>query len=191
MGTISDPIRVLPIAAIFSREGAALDWATQRLSEYFGSVVLASPRLDFHFTKFYEREMGADLKKQLLALAPLADPADLPDWKVISNAWEAEYAQDVRGGLRGGASSGGAAPERPLNIDPGYVSEAKLVLASTKDRDHRLYIGKGVYAENTLFFHAGQWRSRPWTYPDYESVEYHEFFHQCRQWLRRELGRRS
>ena len=72
-------------------------------------------------------------------------------------------------------------------IDPGYVTEAKLILASTKDRDHRIYLDRGVFAENTLFYHAGAWKKRPWTYPDYQRADYHQFLTRCRDYYRQRL----
>ena len=59
------------------------------------------------------------------------------------------------------------------------------MLASTKDRDHRIYLRDGVYAEGTLYFNQGTWKTRPWTYPDYQRADYHEFFTRCRAYLRR------
>jgi len=109
----------------------------------------------------------------LYAFQPLIDPQSLPQYKLQSNQWEEEYA-----------GSGDWGSERPLNIDPGYVSEAKLVLATTKDRDHRLYLGQGIFGEVTLFYRQGEWQSRPWTYPDYQQPEYHSFLDTCRQELR-------
>jgi hypothetical protein len=100
----------------------------------------------------------------------------LPARKHQTNAWEDEYR------------SSHSHPElRPLNLDPGYVTEAKLVLATTKDRDHRLYLADGIFGEVTLFFRQGAWQSRPWTYPDYQRAEYHQFLTQCREFLRVKL----
>ena len=71
-----------------------------------------------------------------------------------------------------------------LGFDPGYLTEAKLILASTKDRDHRIYLDRGIFAENTLYFHAGSWQKRPWTYPDYQRADYHQFLLRCREYYR-------
>ena len=90
--------------------------------------------------------------------------------------------------MRCGGCSERAWAERPLNIDPGYLTEAKVVLMTTKDRDHRLYVGKGIYAEVTLFFQLpGKWMSSRWTYPDYKCEAWHEFFFACRDYLRQHL----
>ena len=53
--------------------------------------------------------------------------------------------------------------KRSINLDPGYITLGKLVLASTKDHAHRIYLGQGIYAEVTLEYREGGWRSRDWT----------------------------
>ena len=74
-----------------------------------------------------------------------------------------------------------------MNIDPGYITLAKLVLASTKDHAHRIYLRDGIYAEVTLSFHQRQWRPHSWTFPDYARADYREFFMRCREYLHRQL----
>lgn len=164
---------VLLIAAAFSRYDAALDWAQQTLGGAWGPIALASPRFDHRETTYYEPTMGPDLKKTFFAFQPLVDPASLAERKQRAISWEDEYRRQ--------ASHSEA---RPLNIDPGYLTEAKLVLASTKDRDHRIYLSQGIFAEVTLHFQRDRWQSRPWTYPDYQRADYHEFFSRCREFLR-------
>lgn len=164
---------VLLLAATFSRYDEALDWAKGTLQSAFGPLVLESPRFDHRETTYYEATMGPDLKKTFFAFERLVDPVTLADRKLQAIAWEDEYRRQA------------SHPEpRPLNIDPGYLTEAKLVLASTKDRDHRIYLSQGIFAEVTLHFQRGAWASRPWTYPDYQRADYHEFFSRCREFLR-------
>jgi hypothetical protein len=167
---------VLLIVAAFSRYEAALDWARQCIVQNCGPIALESPRFQHEETAFYEPTMGAGLLKTFFACERLIDPAELVELKHRSNAWEVEYQQSAQ-----------HAEPRPLNLDPGYVSEAKLVLATTKDRDHRLYLDRGIYAEVTLHYHAGKWEPRPWTYPDYLRADYHAFFAECRSYLRTQL----
>ena len=72
----------------------------------------------------------------------------------------------------------------PLNLDPGYVTLAKLVLASTKDHAHRIYLADCIYAEVTLSYRGGAWQPFEWTYPDYRRADFHVFFTRCRELLR-------
>jgi hypothetical protein len=164
---------VLLLVAAFSRYDAALDWAKKTLEANSGPIALDSPRFEHRETTYYESTMGSDLKKTFFAFERLVDPATLAERKLRAIEWEDEYRRQA------------SHPEpRPLNIDPGYLSEAKLVLASTKDRDHRIYLSQGIFAEVTLHFQHGTWQCRPWTYPDYQRADYHEFFSRCREFLR-------
>lgn len=167
----------LLIAAIFSRHGQALDWAVERIAASWGSILAASERFEFTETAYYNRLMGEGLRKQLVAVAGDFDPAQLADIKLQSNAWEAEFA----------ALHNYPEP-RPLNIDPGYLTPMKVVLASTKDRAHRIYLHDGIYAEECLYYHNRSWQGRPWTYPDYMRSDYHAFLLTVRDQLQARLG---
>ena len=164
---------VLPILAAFSRHEAALEWGCRRAAEYWGTVALASPRFEFRETEYYTASMGPELTKCFWAFEPLRDPGELSEWKRQTISWEAEYA-----------ALGNHAEARPLNLDPGYITLAKVVLASTKDHAHRIYLGHGIFAEVTLYFKDRQWQPRDWTFPDYRRPDYHEFFLAARQLLR-------
>lgn len=174
MGAIAFHRRVLLLCAAFSRYPAALEWGQQQLASAWGHIALASDLFDHNETHYYDASMGTGLKKIFWAFEQLVDPAELASIKLRTNTMEDVYKQMTEH------------PEpRPLNLDPGYLTEAKLVLASTKDRDHRIYLRDGIYAEGTLYFHQGIWKTRPWTYPDYQRADYHEFFSRCREYLRR------
>ena len=130
----------------------------------------------FEQTRYYEASMGPGLRKVFFAFADVADPAGLTEWKLASGEWESEYAAT------------GSHPEpRPLNLDPGYLTLGKLVLASTKDYAHRIYLRQGIFAEITLYWRHGQWVYHEWTFADYRQAAYHEFFSQCRDYLHKQL----
>ena len=172
MGAIHDPNFALLVLAASSRYAEALDWARERCQQAYGPVALASDAFDFTETDYYAETMGTDLKKQFFAFEPLIDPAALAEIKRATNAWEAEY------------TALGRHPEpRPLNLDPGYITPAKLVLASTKDHAHRIYLARGIYAEVTLAFRQKRWQPLEWTYPDYRRDDYQRFFTRCRELL--------
>jgi hypothetical protein len=177
MGNIIPHPPVLLTVAAFSRYFEALDWARERISAEWGPIALESSRYAFTETDYYEPTMGPGLKKTFFACQERIDPARLPELKLTANAWEAEYAQ-----------LGRHAEPRPLNLDPGYLTLAKLVLASTKDHAHRIYLADGIYAEVTLYYQDHRWQHRPWTFPDYRREDYQQFFTRCRQWLKAASG---
>jgi len=78
------------------------------------------------------------------------------------------------------ADKGAGKPQRPINIDPGYVHRYKVILATTKDHSHRLYIAEGIYAEVTLHWHQNRWTPWPWTYADYQTETAQAFFQKAR-----------
>jgi hypothetical protein len=172
MGDIHDPAPVLLIIAVVSRHTATLDWASERAASQFGAVALKSDAFDFTETDYYTATMGEGLKKQFLAFETIIDPGALAAIKRQTNAWEQEYAELQR-----------HSEPRPLNLDPGYITGAKLILASTKDHAHRIYLAEGIYAEMTLMYRQRRWQPLEWTYPDYRRDDFQEFFTACREWL--------
>jgi hypothetical protein len=173
MGEPHAPSAVSLLVAASSRYEEALAWGLREAEREFGAVAAVSDAFDFTETNYYAAEMGDALKKQFWAFAAPIDPGRLAAIKLTTNLWEAEYA-----GLQ-------MHPEpRPLNLDPGYITLAKLVLASTKDHAHRIYLADGIYAEVTLAFRGGAWQPLDWTYPDYRRADFQAFFTKCRDLLR-------
>ncbi len=168
---------VLLLLAAFSRHDAALDWARQRANENWGPVDLESPRFDFAETHYYDATMGPGLKKVFFAFRQPFDPVELVDIKLITNRWEEEYA----------AAAAHSEP-RPLNLDPGYLTLAKLVLASTKDFAHRIYLSRGIFAEVTLQYKHHHWQHHEYTFADYRRADYQQFFTECRETLKHMTG---
>lgn len=173
MGAISTPHPVLLLVAVSSRYEAALQWARDKIGAGFGTLGAVSEAFAFNETDYYTATMGTDLLKQFIVPAQSIDPGRLPTIKRLTNDWELEYASHADH------------PEpRPLNLDPGYLTLAKLVLASTKDHAHRIYLADGIYAEVTLGYRGNAWQPFGWTYPDYRRVDFQRFFTECRELLK-------
>ncbi len=170
----AQPVKLF--AGLLSGDPDLLRRACQLLGKQFGNVDLESTVWPFDQTDYYEAEMGPDLHRCFVGFAGLVDPGGLAEIKLETNALEDRLAEDCVA----------LDIARPVNIDPGYVGLGKLVLATTKDRAHRLYLGSGIYGEVTLRYTQGGWQTQPWTYPDYHRPEYHEFFVRLRNRLREE-----
>jgi hypothetical protein len=175
---VAQPSALLLLAA-FSRYPTALAWTRDRVAQAWGPIALESETFAFDQTEYYRPTMGRDLAKVFYAIAEPVDPGSLPDLKLLTGQWEREYA-----------ATGRHCELRPLNLDPGYLTLGKLVLASTKDFAHRIYLRKGIYAEITLYFRHGRWQDHQWTFPDYRREDYQRFFSECRDYLH-ELARKS
>ncbi len=170
------PTPVLLVVAAFSRHATALAWARARLEEAYGPVGVASGALPFNQTRYYETSMGADLRKQFFAFAPLVDAADLAGIKLHTNDLERQFTAE-----------GGFPEARPLNLDPGILTLGKFMLATTKDQAHRIYLRDGIFAEVTLHFQDGAFEPWPWTYADYREPELHRFLLEARGYYKRRL----
>lgn len=176
MASIRTVEPVVRFCAIISRYQELRDQAIEHIAADWGKPVIVSPELDFESGGFYTETMGADLKKRLVAFEGFVDPAELADWKCQTNCWEEELAAEFS-----------PQESRPLNLDPGYMSQAKLVLATIKDRDHRVYLRDGIFAEVTLTYVGKAWRHHRWSYPSYRTDEVAQFASECRTKLRKHL----
>lgn len=154
----------LVIGFIFQDENA-LDKAKNVLKRRFGKIDFESQALAFIHSDYYETEFGKDLKRKFVSFEKLIRPQNLPQIKINTNIIEGKLSKQ---GLR------------LINIDPGYLDMAKLILASTKDYKHRVYLDKGIYAEITLFYQNKSFTPWEWTYPDYKSSDYIGIFNQIR-----------
>lgn len=177
MGFVKHHPPCLQIIAAFSKYDSALDWLWERVAGQLSPIAMISPAFPFTESHYYRSTMGDQLKKQFAILSNWYDPAELSTHKLMSHVWESELVKNISFDV-----------ERPLNIDPGYMSMTKLVLASTKNREHRVYLRDGVYAEVTLAFRDQQWRSLPWTYPDYQRDDFRVFFHEGRKHLAKSVA---
>jgi len=149
-----------------------------RLTAEFGPLDRQSPVEPFTFTDYYCDEMGPVIYRQYLSAERLIDMGELVALKHRANQIEIELAQVDEQGRRC----------RQANIDPGYVTQSKLVLASTKDYMHRIYLADGMFAEVTLFYRRAEgFQPYPWTYPDYARPGIRKFFDEVREIYRQQL----
>ena len=175
MGSIRCPKPVLLLLAAFSPDESAFDWVKQKAEKQWGNMILESKTFPFEtFTNYYAQTMGDTLPKKLWAFENLIPPDALPNIKRLTNHWEEDFKSATL-----------CNAERPLNLDPGYLDLGKLILASTKDHAHRIYLSDGIFAETTLMYTQKNWKPMPWTYPDYQSSGYQTFLTQCREYLKR------
>ncbi len=149
---------------IFGRQ-ENLSRALAALQRRFGPLDHQSPVLAFTHTAYYEEEFGPGLRRLLVSFRRPVKPQDLSAIKRFCNRLERRLS--VKG-------------RRTVNIDPGYLDLARLVLATTKDHAHRIYLRDGIYAEVTLSYTRNSFGPCPWTYPDYRTAEYIGFFNHCR-----------
>lgn len=172
MWQLKEPNPVKLIVGVLASGETGLKTAAGLLAARLGAVDLVSGAWPFDQTTYYADQMGPNVLRQFASFDRLIDPGQLADLKRQTNELEKELAQTLDGPFA-----------RPVNLDPGIIEPSKLILASTKNYAHRIYIGKKIYAEVTLVFDRGAWRPLPYTYPDYRRDAYFEFFSRVRDRL--------
>lgn len=144
------------ISSLFSPQKGLIDGAIGEMEGVLGPTDWVSPWLLFDRTRYYEREMGWPLHRRFISFRRLIRPEQIVWVKQETNALETRTQREGR---------------RQVNVDPGYVSLERMVLATGKNYTHRIYLSQGIYADLTLVFHKGTYRTLPWTYRDYGSQE--------------------
>lgn len=165
MGQANPPNPSKLIIGLIYKDPQVKTKAVALLSKSFGKIDYQSPILDFNYTAYYSPEMGRPLKRLFVSFKKLVSEEKLADIKVDTNSLEEKFS---------------AKGKRRINIDPGFLSGGKLVLATTKNYNHRVYLKKGIFAEVTLFYKKDGFHPWPWSYPDYQSQEYLAIFNTIR-----------
>jgi hypothetical protein len=155
-----------------SDSGGLLEWSAGRMAETFGDIERTSPPYPFVYTDYY-KDISPGLTRRFFTFAGLRHPFGLVVWKKMAISIEAESA-------RGGAG-------RKVNIDPGYIDGARLILASTKNNAHRIYLWDDIFAETTLCYRKSGWESFSYTFPDFAGGVYDDFLNAARSDWKRDL----
>lgn len=176
MGKIIEPHPVKLFIGILSQDISLIEQLTEDLCNIFGPLDLSSSVLAWEHTRYYEKEMGAGLKRKFVFFKTLIDPGEIAGIKIKTIGLENQYLNETGG--------------RKINLDPGYLDAAKIVLASTKDFSHRIYLDKGIYGEVTLMYSGKDYQTLPYTFPDYKTREYWDIFKAARELFKTEMKKR-
>ncbi len=162
--SIPEPVKI--ISSIFSGNSDILDSTLAILEEKWGAIDYISAAIPFDYTSYYRKEMGASLVRRFISFQTLVPPDMLPDVKLFTNKVEERFILEGK---------------RVVNIDPGYISQAHLILATGKAYTHRPYLRDGIYADLTLIFEKHTFRRLEWTYPDYADKSTISIFNNIRE----------
>ncbi|MFH1622414.1 MAG: DUF4416 family protein [Candidatus Omnitrophota bacterium] len=172
MGQFQEILPAKLIVSIFTQKDNLFLGIEEMLVNKFGPIDFKSQVMDFFHTKYYAEEFGSNLKRIFVSFKELLNPQDLWKAKIITNKLEEKFAKNNK---------------RQFNLDPGLITQSNLVLASTKNFSHRIYIRDGIHQEITLIFKNKAFRPLPWTYPDYQSKECLDIFIKIRGVLNSQL----
>jgi len=151
------------ICGLISGNPSAFAAARDGLIRIYGPIDGESPIFDFTSTDYYEKQMGPRLRRKFMSFERLIAPESLSAIKLRTNALETEIQSELK------------EIRRVVNIDPGYLNSASLIMATAKDFSHRVPLQSGIYAHLELLFGKDAVRCLDWTYPDFRSGRYHDW----------------
>jgi hypothetical protein len=166
-----EPVKLIA-GFLYSRDDILMD-VLEKMEAKFGRVEFESERFSFSHSEYYKKEMGPELTRYFASFEEPVTPDKLRQFKQTTIKLEQKYLGEGGG--------------RQVNIDPGLVSLGNLVLASTKEFAHRVYLGGGIYAEVSMIYQNGSFRTLPWTYPDYQRDETIRFMNRVRDGLKEHI----
>lgn len=178
MGTPERPTPVKLFVGIILNLELGVERIERNLENKFGQIDTRSSVFRFDFTDYYTEEMGEELRRKFVSFENLVAPESIVDTKLKTNDLEKDIAHQCRN----------IQVARPVNIDPGYLGLSKLVLATTKNYSHRIYLGSGIYGEVTLQYKNNGFEPLPWTYPDYQTQNYLSYFNSLRREYKSQLN---
>lgn len=147
------------------------------LSEVRALVTSICP-VDFSFIHdyypmkdYYSKEMGdsLQLKRVFFLSAKPLERSEIVAFKKKADQLEKSHATDKK---------------RSVNLDVGLIALDQVVLATGKPYYHRIHLADGVFANLELFFQDHEFKTFPWSYPDYSHPDIREFFRWSRSFLK-------
>ncbi len=165
---LSKPAKLF--VGMIAQDQRCFEAAAKSLEESYGPMDFESLPQPWDYTQYYAQELGSPLLRKFIFFERLVSPDEL--WKIKRGTHEIErqLGAMIHGELY-----------RRVNLDPGYLTQSKVVLATTKDFAHRIYLQVGIYAEVTLIYQGKGFQPLPYTYPDYRTTEYLTLFDQARE----------
>ena len=172
MGRVRSPNPVLLFVGTLYCDDNVFRNAYELLAKHFGEILFTGFPIPWDYSKYYHNEIGYPLLRRFLFFKTLIYPGDLADIKIQTNKIEDMLSYEDK---------------RRINLDPGYLTLSKIVLASTKNYAHRIYLGKGIYGEVTLIYREGTYKPHIFSYMDYQDKFYIETFMNIRSLYKKML----
>lgn len=158
----------LIVSVIYSSMDALADSLTL-LEKKYGRVQCETLEIPCCNSKAYSEEMGENLLRRFISFEKNIDRANLVELKTVCDKIEMQLS-DVVDDFN----------FRTVNLDPGILTPANIVIASHHETNYNIYIKDGVFAEIALIYGRGKYLRLPWTNSDYYDEEAIFFFTRVR-----------
>lgn len=162
-------VKMKLLIAVMYADKEALGKAVIELKNLFGDIDDESSEYDFNFTAYYEKEMGAGLKKIFISFKKIINNKELSEIRSITGKIEDRFRVNNK---------------RTINIDPGYISEEGVFMASLKQKPFKEDIGNNVFLHKVLGFDNGRVVEFSHTFADYKLKGNQDFLLKVRAGLK-------
>lgn len=159
------------ISAIYSHVDGLAD-ALVALEKQYGRVECETLEIEFSDKDKLLEEMGSGLSRRFFSFEKLIERDQLIKMKSFCQKVERQLSDVVDDYAF-----------RTVNLDPGMLTPDNLVMASTREYNHRIYLSDGIFAELTLVHARGRFVKLPWTPDDFCKGEAIEFFERVKNSL--------
>lgn len=166
MSQLKEPSLVKLFMGLIYKPQAPLEKFMNKVQEKLSLIDFKTKEIPFDHSSYYQKEMGEGLIRKLVTFRKLIRREDIVEIKAFTNKLEGVFSYEE---------------SRTINIDPGYIAQEHLILATGKGYSHRPYLGAGVYADLTLVYIKDEYRTLDWTYPDYGNIEMRNLFKELRR----------
>jgi hypothetical protein len=147
------------------KDSDGLEYILNKIKK-IGRIDVESPEIPFNFTSYYKKEMGTDLLRKWVSIDKKTPENELVGLKHRAINWEKERAVEGK---------------RTVNCDPGGICDNRVVLVTTKNFSHRIYLGDGIFGEVTLIYIGDKFHPQKWTYSDYQTEVFQNFAKECKR----------
>ncbi len=173
MGKIKTPEPSLLFIATLYSDPAILEDVVNMLEKIFGEILFKSQPFQWDYSTYYREELGWPILRQFIFFKDTIDPGIIADIKHQMNEIEEKFSMNGK---------------RRINLDPGYLTLSKIVLVSTKNYAHRIYLAKGIYGEVTLIYKNRSYTPHIFTYRDYQDNRSIDIFLTMREAFKKMLA---
>lgn len=156
------------VSIIYSSMDALAD-AVKVIEKKLGRVAFETIEIPCSKPEIYREEMGDTLLRRFYSFERETPREALVELKHVCHKIEPLFADNVDDFCF-----------RTVNIDPGIVTPASVIMASHKEYNHSVYLRDGVFAELTLVHARGRFVRLPWTDMDFCHEEAIGFFDRVR-----------
>ncbi len=173
MSVLKEPTKANLTVSIMYKDEKLMNEALDLMKNRFGEIDFScEPFVFSDISPYYNPEMGEKIFKRIFSFKKLVNRDVMIEAKHLAVEIEERFSNEGK---------------REVNLDPGLLSLENFILVTGKNFSHRIYLGKGVFAEITLILKSKRMETLPWSYKDYQLEPARSFILDLRELFKKKL----